>query len=96
VAHHHHRHAALAQVAHHAEHRADELRVERAGRLVEQHHARLERDGARDRDALLLPAGELAGRVAGAVGEPDARERGAAELVGFGARSCRPPCAARA
>src|SRR3954468_23866567 len=34
MAHHDHRHAALAQVAHHAQHRADELRVECAGRLV--------------------------------------------------------------
>jgi hypothetical protein len=86
VAHHHHCHAALAQVAHHAEHRAHELRIERAGRLVEQHHARLERDRPRDRDALLLAAGKLAGRVAGAVGEAHARQRGAAQLVGFGAR----------
>jgi len=56
MAHHHHGHAALAQVAHHAQHRADELRVERAGGLVEQHHARLERNRARDGDALLLAA----------------------------------------
>ena len=32
---------------------------------------------------------ELAGPVAGAVGEADARERGAAELVGLGARLAR-------
>jgi len=34
--------------------------VERAGRLVEQHDARLLDDGPRDGDALLLPARELA------------------------------------
>jgi hypothetical protein len=60
--------------------------IERAGRLVEQHDARLERDRARDGDALLLAAGELAGRVAGAVGEPDARQRRLAERIGFLAR----------
>ena len=37
------------------------LGVERAGRLVEQHDARLERQCARDGDALLLPAGEPLG-----------------------------------
>ena len=36
------------------------LRVERAERLVEQQHARLVRERARERDALLLPARELA------------------------------------
>src|SRR5262245_54492361 len=64
VADHDHRHAALAERAHDLEHRAHELRVERARRLVEEHHARLERDGARDGHPLLLAAGELAGRVA--------------------------------
>jgi hypothetical protein len=85
VAHYHHRHAALAQISHDAKHRAYELRIERAGRLVEQHHARLERDRPGDRDALLLAAGKLAGRVAGAVGEAHARQGSAAQLVGFGA-----------
>ena len=35
--------------------------VERAGRLVEQHDARLERQCARDGDALLLAAGSSLG-----------------------------------
>src|SRR5581483_6715920 len=35
------------------------LRIERAERLVEQQHARLDRERARERNALLLPAGEL-------------------------------------
>src|SRR5262245_41116922 len=39
VADHDHRHAALAQGAHDLEHRAHQLRIERAGRLVEQHDA---------------------------------------------------------
>ena len=41
-----------AQLAAHA-------RVERAERLVEQQHARLHRERARERDALALAAGEL-------------------------------------
>src|SRR5262245_36718378 len=61
VRHHHHGHAPLPHLAHHREHAAHELGVERAGRLVEQHDARLERQCARDGDALLLSARELAG-----------------------------------
>ena len=36
-----------------------QARVERAERLVEQQHARREDEGAGERDALLLAAGEL-------------------------------------
>ena len=35
------------------------LRIERAERLVEQQHLRLDRQGARERDALALAAGKL-------------------------------------
>ena len=38
---------------------APQLRVERAERLVEQQHRRREHERTRERDALLLPAGEL-------------------------------------
>ena len=41
-------------------HALAQLQVERAERLVEQQHVRLEHHAARDRDALLLAAGELA------------------------------------
>ena len=41
--------------------RLAELRVERAERLVEQQHRRLEDERPRERDPLLLAAGELAG-----------------------------------
>ena len=41
-------------------HLAAQLEVERAERLVEQQHARPQHERARQRDALLLPAGELA------------------------------------
>ena len=42
---------------------ADELGVERAGDLVEQHRPRPLREGASDRDPLLLAAGEVVGAV---------------------------------
>src|SRR3954467_3301909 len=41
VGHDDHRHAVVGQPAHDVEHLADELRVERAGRLVEEHQLRL-------------------------------------------------------
>jgi len=47
------------EAAHHVEHVADELRIERRGRLVEQHQLRLHRQRPGDRDTLLLAAGEL-------------------------------------
>ena len=49
-------------------------RVERRERLVEQQHARLDRERAGQRDALLLAAGELVGVVPGVVGEADELE----------------------
>ena len=48
------------------------LGVERAERLVEQQHLRLDRERARQRDALPLAAGELR-RVAGRRGSRAAR-----------------------
>ena len=60
------------------------LRVEVAGRLVGEHDPGLDDERTRDRDALLLAAGELARQVTGAVGEPDLGEqrlRALAQLV---------------
>ena len=54
-----HRHPALGEVAHHDQHLADELRVERRRDLVEEHHVRLHHQRPRDRDALLLAPREL-------------------------------------
>ena len=45
-------------------HLQPQLGVEIRQRLVEQQHLRLDRQRAGDRDALLLAAGELAGRRA--------------------------------
>src|SRR5207249_9023931 len=80
-----HGHAAFAQRAHDLEHRAHELRIERAGRLVEQHDAGLERNRAGDGDPLLLAARELARRLLGPVGEADTLQRGPAQRLGLGA-----------
>ena len=55
-------------------------RVEIAGRLVGQQEAGIVDQRARDRDALLLAAGELAGRVALAVAESEQVQRRARPL----------------
>jgi hypothetical protein len=47
------------EVAHDLEHLPDELRVERGGRLVEQHHVGVHRQRTRDRDPLLLTARQV-------------------------------------
>ena len=49
----------LASVDHHVEHLVDHLRVERRGRLVEEHHLGVHRQRPGDGDPLLLAAGEL-------------------------------------
>ena len=62
----------VREVAHHDEHLADELGVERRRDLVEQHDVRLHHQRARDRDPLLLPAGELVRVLPRLLLEPDA------------------------
>ena len=49
--------------------------VEVAGRLVGEHDARLDRQGPRDRDALLLAAGQLLREMVRALGEPHLAEQ---------------------
>src|SRR6185437_1436536 len=49
-----HRHPALRELSDHLQHLGDELRIERARHLVEQHELRSHRERADDRDALLL------------------------------------------
>ena len=56
-------------------------RIEVAGRLVGQHQARLVDQRARDRDPLLLPAGQLAGMVVQAVAQADPFQRGRRALA---------------
>ena len=71
----HHRHAVLCERAHHGQDLADQLGIERGGRLVEQHHARLHRERPGDGHALLLPAGELARIAVSLRGQADALEQ---------------------
>jgi hypothetical protein len=52
--------------------------VERRQRLVEQQNRRLDRERTGDRDALLLPAGQLVRIPVGGLREPDQRQ----QLVG--------------
>ena len=56
-----HRHAVPGELLHRVQDLADELGVQRRGRLVEQHQLRVHRQRPGDRDALLLPTGELRG-----------------------------------
>ena len=74
VGHDQHRPPLGGEGAHHPQHLVDELRVERAGRLVEEHHLGVHRQRPRDRHPLLLPAGELARVVAALVGDADLGE----------------------
>ena len=64
-----------AQLVEQVEHVGGGVRVEVARGLVGQDHRRLGDERARDRDALLLSAGQLARPVVEAVAEPDAGER---------------------
>ncbi len=54
-----HGHSFFRQVLHHLQHFMAQLRVERGGRLVKQHHFRFYRQRARNGDALLLAARQL-------------------------------------
>ncbi len=59
VRHDHHRFALFGQLLHDAQHFANEFRIQRGGRFVEQQHLGLHRQRAGDRDTLLLTAGEM-------------------------------------
>ena len=56
-------------------HLQPQLGVEVGQRLVHQHQRRLQHDRAGDRDALLLPAGQLAGELARVLVELDEAQR---------------------
>ena len=76
----------LGEADHDVEDLVDHLRVERRGRLVEEHHLRVHGQRAGDGDALLLAAGELGRVLVGLVGDADPVE----QLAG---RASRPrPC----
>ena len=66
-----HRHPLLRELSHHVEHLLDQLRVEGARHLVEQHQLRPHRQRPGDRHPLLLPAGEPRRVLVDLVGEAD-------------------------
>ena len=80
---HQHGHAVLGETHHGVEHLLDHFRVERGGRLVEQHDLRVHAERARDRHALLLAAGQLAGIFVGLLGDLHALEIMHRDLLGL-------------
>ena len=76
---------ALLQVADLLAHLPAQPRVEVRQRLVEQQHAGLEHQRARDGDALLLAARELRRQTRVEALEADGGERDACALVGLAA-----------
>lgn len=65
-----HRHVLGGQLLHDGIDFVDELRIERRCRLVEEHHLRLHGQRARNRDTLLLAAGQPRWIGVDLVGEP--------------------------
>ena len=84
VRHDHHRHAFGGQPLHDGEHLTDQLRVQGRGRLVEQHELGVHGQRPGDRDALLLPAGQLGRERVLPVGHADPGEVLARRLGGLG------------
>ncbi len=82
VGHHQHGHALLRQRLHDAQHLAHHFRVQRGGRLVEEHDLRLQGQRTGDGDALLLAAGELIGIGVTLVRQPHGLEQGHGPLLG--------------
>ena len=72
------------QVPDHRQDLADELGVQRRGRLVEEDHTGPQGQRPGDRDPLLLAPGELARVGAGLVGQPDAGEQLVGQCEGVG------------
>ena len=68
---------------HRVEHLADQLRVERGGRFVEEHELRVHGQRAGDGDALLLAAGELRRVGVDLVRQADLLEERAAHVFGL-------------
>src|SRR5688500_13198316 len=81
-----HGHALRGQLANDGEHLRDELGVESARDLVQQHEPRLHRERAHDGDALLLAAGKAIRVLLALVGEPEARQQVVRAALRFGLR----------
>ena len=79
-----HRHAVAGQRDHDVQDLVDHLGVERRGRLVEEHHLRVHRQGPRDGDPLLLTARELGGVLVRLLPDPHPVEQLAGPPLGVG------------
>ena len=96
VGHADHGHAVIGQADHGVEHFLDHFRIERGGRLVEQHDLGLHAQRARDGDALLLAAGKLGRIFVGLIEDLDARQQPPRGRLGLGLATGREPASARA
>ena len=81
VRHDEHGHPGLGEPSDHLQHLADELRVERRRRLVEKHQLRLNGQGPRDRDPLLLPAGQAMRQMVDMLLETDVAQQRQRQLA---------------
>ena len=91
VGHDDHRHALLGEADHDVEHLVDHLGVEGGGRLVEEHDLGVHRERARDRDALLLAAGELGRVLLGLVRDAEGKARALLDRVGIATQADKYP-----
>src|SRR3712207_4069681 len=86
VGHDGHRHPVPREVAHDVQHLPDHLRVQRRGRLVEEHELGLHRQRPGDRHALLLAARQVGGVRVGLRRDAHALEQLLRALAGTGLR----------
>ena len=91
VAHHQHGHPVECQRHHRVEDLLDHFRVERGSRLVEQHDLRLHAERTRDRDPLLLAAGELRRIFVCLLGDAHTPEIVTRDILGFLSRHLAHP-----
>ena len=78
-----HGHTVVRQVAHDAQDVAHELRVERRGGLVKEHHVRIHRQSTGDGHALLLATRKLTRHKIDALGQTDLSELLDGDLLGL-------------
>ena len=87
----HHGHAAEGQFLHDVEYLFDHFRIERRGRLVEEHDPRFHGEGAGDGYTLLLSARELTGELLRLFGDADPFEQLGGQGLGFRPRLLADP-----
>ena len=83
---HDHGHTRLGKALHHVENLTDQFRVERAGRLIEEHELGLHRECTSNRHTLLLPTREVRRVVVHAIGEIDPIKKFPGALLCLGLR----------